>query len=84
MQKIQIAGLVNILSHYSNEVKTIIKRYRKIQFSTKDDLYKKGIVDSFDILTIIEELEKIGKLRDELSYKYFVNPRFESEIRQLK
>jgi len=33
---------------------------------------------------LIEELEKIGKLRDELSYKYFVNPRFESEIRQLK
>ena len=33
---------------------------------------------------LIEELEKIGKLRDELSYKYFVNPRFESKIRQLK
>ena len=33
---------------------------------------------------LIKELEKIGKLRDELSYKYFVNPRFESEIRQLK
>ena len=33
---------------------------------------------------LIEELEKIGKLRDELSYKYFVNPRFESKIRQFK
>lgn len=33
---------------------------------------------------LVEELEKIGKLRDELSYKYFVNPCFESEIRQLK
>jgi hypothetical protein len=33
---------------------------------------------------LIEELEKIGKLRDELSYKYFVNSSFESEIRQLK
>jgi hypothetical protein len=33
---------------------------------------------------LVEELEKIGKLRDELSYKYFVNPSFESKIRQLK
>ena len=33
---------------------------------------------------LVEELEKIGKLRDELNYKYFVNPCFESEIRQLK
>ena len=41
-----------------DEIKTIIKKFRKIQFSTKDDLYKKGIVDSFDILAIREELEK--------------------------
>jgi len=41
-----------------DEIKTIIKKFRKIQFSTKDDLYKKGIIDSFDILTIIEALEK--------------------------
>jgi hypothetical protein len=33
---------------------------------------------------LVEELEKIGKLRDELNYKYFVNPCFELEIRQLK
>ncbi len=33
---------------------------------------------------LVEELEKIGKLRDELSYRYYVNARFESEIRQLK
>ena len=33
---------------------------------------------------LVEELEKLGKLRDELNYKYFVNPCFESEIRQLK
>lgn len=33
---------------------------------------------------LVDELEKIGKLRDELNYKYFVNPCFESEIRELK
>jgi len=33
---------------------------------------------------LVEELEKLGKLRDELSYKYFVNPCFESRIRGLK
>lgn len=33
---------------------------------------------------LVEELEKIGKLRDELNYKYFVNPCFELEIRELK
>lgn len=35
-------------------------------------------------VVLVEELEKLGKLRDELSYKYFVNPCFESKIRQLK
>ncbi|MFV0540601.1 MAG: hypothetical protein ACK5MZ_05105 [Aestuariibaculum sp.] len=29
---------------------------------------------------IVETLEKIGKLRDELKYKYYVNPYFESKI----
>ena len=33
---------------------------------------------------LVEELEKIGKLRDELNFRYYVNPCFESEIRQLK
>ena len=33
---------------------------------------------------LVDELEKIGKLRDELNYKYYVNPYFESEIRELK
>lgn len=33
---------------------------------------------------LVQTLEKIGKLRDELKYKYYVNPCFESEIRQLK
>lgn len=33
---------------------------------------------------LVDELEKIGKLRDELNYKYFVNAYFESEIRELK
>lgn len=33
---------------------------------------------------LVETLEEIGKLRDELKYKYYVNPRFESKIGQLK
>lgn len=33
---------------------------------------------------LVEALEKIGKLRDELKYKYYVNSYFESQIRQLK
>ncbi len=32
---------------------------------------------------LVEALEKIGKLRDELQYKYYVNPCFDSKIRQL-
>ena len=40
-----------------NEVKKIIQKFRKVQFLAKDDLYKKGIVDSFDILNIMEVLE---------------------------
>lgn len=33
---------------------------------------------------LVEALETIGKLRDELKYKYFVNSYFESQIRELK
>ena len=33
---------------------------------------------------LVEILEKIGKLRDELKYKYYVNPFLKSEIGQLK
>ena len=33
---------------------------------------------------LVEELEKLGKLRDELNYRYYVNACFESEIGQLK
>ncbi len=29
---------------------------------------------------LVETLEKIGKLRDELKYKYYVNPNFETQI----
>jgi hypothetical protein len=32
----------------------------------------------------VDELEKLGKLRDELNYKYFVNKKFKKEIKQLK
>ena len=31
---------------------------------------------------LIETLEKLGKLRDEYKYKYYVNPYFESKIKQ--
>lgn len=33
---------------------------------------------------LVEELEKLGKLRDEFSFKYYVNACFESVIGQLK
>ncbi|WP_372752305.1 hypothetical protein [Mariniflexile sp.] len=33
---------------------------------------------------LVQELEKLGKLRDELNFKYYVNACFEAEIRQLK
>ncbi|MBP0903041.1 GNAT family N-acetyltransferase [Mariniflexile gromovii] len=35
-------------------------------------------------LVLVEELEKLGKLRDELNFKYYVNACFEAEIRELK
>ncbi|MDB2384865.1 hypothetical protein N9V96_00140 [Polaribacter sp.] len=32
----------------------------------------------------VDELEKLGKLRDELNYRYYVNSKFKQEIKQLK
>ncbi len=33
---------------------------------------------------LVNALEKIGKLRDELTYKYYVSPYFEKHIKELK
>lgn len=46
-----------------NEVKKIIKKSCKVKFLENDDLYKKGIVDSFDILNILDELENKFSLK---------------------
>ena len=40
------------------DIQKIIKKFRNIKFSDNEDLYKKGIVDSFDVLNIMESLEK--------------------------
>lgn len=60
-----------------NDVKKIIKKFRKVNFSLHDDLYKKGVVDSFDILNIIEELEKKFNLKlnfdEEKNFIFSVN-----------
>ena len=45
------------------EVKKIIKKSCKVKFLEKDDLYKKGIIDSFDILNILDELENKFSLK---------------------
>ena len=39
------------------EVRLTIRKFRKIKFKDDEDLYKKGIVDSFDIVNIISNLE---------------------------
>ena len=41
-----------------NKINKIIKKYKNIRFKLNDDLFQKGIVDSFDILNIIVDLEK--------------------------
>lgn len=35
-------------------------------------------------VVLVEELEKLGKLRDELNFKYYVNACFKDEIRELR
>ena len=51
------------IKNLENEVKKVILKYRKVKFATNEDLYKKGIVDSFDILNIIESLENKFSLK---------------------
>ena len=46
-----------------NEVKKIFKQYIKVKFSVNDDLYKKGILDSFDIVSMINKLENKFSLK---------------------
>ncbi len=50
-----------------NRVNKIIKKYKNINFKNNDDLFKKGIVDSFDILNIIVDLEKEFKINIDLT-----------------
>ena len=50
-----------------NKVIKIIKKYKNISFKSNDDLYKRGIVDSFDILNIIADLEKEFKIKIDLT-----------------
>jgi hypothetical protein len=33
---------------------------------------------------LVEELEKLGKLRDEKNYRYYINAYFDSKIQLLK
>ncbi|MFB9056398.1 hypothetical protein ACFFU9_06530 [Mariniflexile ostreae] len=54
-----------------------VHHYNELLGMTHVTLSKMSVV-------LVEELEKLGKLRDELNYRYYVNACFESEIRQLK
>ena len=38
-------------------VRLIIRKFIKIKFKDNEDLYKRGIVDSFNIINIISNLE---------------------------
>ena len=50
-----------------NKIVKIIKKYKKINFKNKDDLFRKGILDSFDILNIIVDIEKEFHIKLDLS-----------------
>lgn len=45
----------------------IIKKYNNVNFKNNDDLFSKGIVDSFDILNIIVDIEKKFKIKIDLT-----------------
>tara|TARA_B100001059_G_C17827877_1_gene582639 strand:+ start:2149 stop:2379 length:231 start_codon:yes stop_codon:yes gene_type:complete len=49
------------------KVNKIIKKYKNINFKNDDDLFQKGIVDSFDILNIINDLENEFKVKIDLT-----------------
>lgn len=54
-----------------------VHHYNELLGMTHVTLSKMSVV-------LVQELEKLGKLRDELNFKYYVNACFEAEIRELK
>ena len=40
------------------EIRLIISKQNKTKFKDNEDLYKKGILDSFDLINIVSKLEK--------------------------
>jgi acyl carrier protein len=46
-----------------NKIKKIIKNYKNINFSSSEDLYQKGIIDSLDLMNIVSDLEKEFKTK---------------------
>lgn len=68
---------------YSNEFLISIAQTPKVHHY--NELLEMTHVRLADMSTLfVDELEKLGKLRDEVNYKYFVNKKFKKEIKKLK
>ena len=75
--------LMNLLtSRFSKEFLISIAQVTKVH-QNNELLGMKHILISDLSPEIIGNLEKIGKLRDEFKYRYYVNPYFELKIKQL-
>jgi len=48
---------------FENKVKKIIKKYKNVNFLINDDLYKKGIIDSLDLMNIVTDIEDKFNIR---------------------